>query len=114
MTTPILQLDELAAAQSQPEIIVNAAFRWLECFCQLSVISQVIGTPPGSPADGDTYIVAAGATGTWSGHDGQIALYMGTAWAFRSAPDGAIAYVQSEGVHYTYVASDSPPTWSLL
>jgi hypothetical protein len=52
MTTPILDMDELAAAQSQPEVIVNAALRTLEAAMQISALGYQ-NDPPGSPVEGD-------------------------------------------------------------
>ena len=40
--------------------------------------------PPGSPAEGDRYIVAASPTGAWSGQAQKIATYLGAAWTFSS------------------------------
>lgn len=95
MTTPILSLDEWEEAQAQPNITVNEALRWLECFAQLVVESQSVTDPP-TATDGDRYIVGIGATGEWAGHDSEIALAMGDAWAFRAAPEGSLAYVLDE------------------
>ncbi|HEX7128595.1 MAG TPA: DUF2793 domain-containing protein, partial [Rhodanobacteraceae bacterium] len=38
----------------------------------LSVKDRTTTTPPATPADGDTYIVGASATGAWSGKDNQV------------------------------------------
>lgn len=110
MTTPILDLEEWAESQAQPQITVNTALRWLEAFAQLSVFSQSSMAPPPSPSDGALYIVPDGATGEWAGHDGQIALYLSTAWAYKTAPPGSMAYVQDEDAYFKY-APGSPATW---
>ncbi len=102
MTTPILDLDEWEEAQAQPQITVNEALRWLECFAQLIVESQAVTNPP-TATDGDRYIVGAAATDEWSGHDGEIALAMDNAWAFREAPEGALAYVKDEDASFRYL-----------
>jgi len=48
-----------------------------------------IGTtaPPGSPADGDAYVVGASPTGAWAGEDHKVAIWSaaGAAWAFVPA-----------------------------
>lgn len=105
MTTPILQLDEWQQGQSQPHVPVNTAIRWLEFFSQMSVLSATTDTPPGSPSDGDAYIVPTGATGVWSDQDGRVALRVGTAWAFREAPIGSLVWVQDESIRYRQYAS---------
>lgn len=67
---------------------------------QIPVIDRDLATPPGSPSDGDTYIVAASGTGDWSGEDGNIAYYDGTntEWKFLTPAEGWRAYVQDENV----------------
>ena len=66
----------------------------------LAVIDRDLATPPGSPSDGDTYIVATSGTGDWSGEDGNIAYYDGThsAWQFATPAEGWRCYVQDENV----------------
>lgn len=63
-----------------------------------AVISATTTTPPsGSPGpqNGDRYYVAAGATGAWSGHDGELAEWDedGGGWAFTTIPAGTIFQV---------------------
>lgn len=96
MTTPILGLTELASSQSQREVPINEAFRWLEFFAAGFVKSRALTAPPGSPADGDAYIPAPTATGDWAGHEDEIALRMGTSWKFKEAPLGKVVYVEAE------------------
>lgn len=52
------------------------------------VIDSTLATPPGSPAQGDRYIVAASPTGAWAGQAGKIAVYYGTTWAFYTPKNG--------------------------
>ena len=93
MTTPILLLDEWSEAQASPHVTLNEALRWLEAFTNLAVVSKTVATPPGSPTAGMRYIVAAAATGVWTGQAGKVALYLGSAWGFRTAPVGTLAWV---------------------
>ena len=62
----------------------------------LSVKDRNLTAPPGSPASGDTYIVAASATGAWAGKDGQVALWDGAAWVFGVPRLGWLCYVEDE------------------
>lgn len=110
MTTPILLLDEWEESQTQPQATVNKALRWLECFTQLSVISASTASPPVSPADGDRYIVPSGASGDWAGHETEVALYISTAWEFRTAPFGSVAYIQDTSSRAQF-ANGSPVGW---
>ncbi|MCW7544922.1 DUF2793 domain-containing protein [Aurantimonas litoralis] len=44
--------------------------------------------PPGSPADGDRYIVLPTGTGDFAGHDNQIAMWAGDDWVFADPVAG--------------------------
>jgi len=62
----------------------------------LSVKDRDLTAPPGSPAAGDSYIVAASATGAWAGKDGQVAQWNGSAWVFGVPRLGWLCYVEDE------------------
>jgi hypothetical protein len=96
MTTPVLGAAELVSAQAIPETTVNEIVRRLEQGAgAFSVISQTT-TPPGSPADGDSHIVTATATGAWTGWEKSIAYYQtGTGWLRITPRDGMIAWDQN-------------------
>lgn len=95
-TTPNLDLPYIAAAQAQKHVTHNEAIRALDAVVQLSALSRSLATPPSSPAEGDRYIVAAGATGAWSGQDLGIAAWQDGAWAFYTPAEGWIAWVADE------------------
>lgn len=90
--TPKFQITELEASQSQPEVPVNLALRILEAMAQCIIVSKTATAPPGSPTDGDCYIVGASATGAWAAQDGKIAVYVSTRWIFVSPKIGFSAY----------------------
>lgn len=102
MTTPILSLTEWASGQAQPDVTVNTALRWLEAFAPLIVTAQQ-NAPPGSPAEGDRYLVGTAGSGAWSGHNNQVALRMNSAWAFKTAPTGTQAYLTGVAAEKRYV-----------
>ncbi len=79
-----LRIPYLAAAQAQKHVTHNEAMTLLDTLVQLSVLDKDLAAPPGSPEEGDTYIVAASATGAWIGWDGRIARYIDGTW--RSYP----------------------------
>lgn len=70
----------------------------------LTVADRDLTAPPGTPADGDAYIVAASATGAWTGHDGEVAVWDANAasWAFYAPSVGWTAYIEDEDVKSTY------------
>lgn len=61
--------------------------------------------PPGSPAEGDTYIVNTPATGDWTGNEGNLAYSRYTddtratlEWAFVVPAEPMLAYIEDEKV----------------
>jgi hypothetical protein len=93
--SPNLALPYIDQNQSQKHVTHNAAIRELDAIVQLSVIDDSLTAPPGSPADGDRYIVAGGATGAWTGKAGKIAAWQDGAWNFFAPKNGWLAWVAS-------------------
>jgi len=71
----------------------------------LSVKDRDLATPPGSPADGDTYIVGPSPTGAWDGQAGKVAVWSGTEWVFGTPRVGWVAYIEDEEVLSVYKAT---------
>jgi hypothetical protein len=94
--TARLKLPVIAAAQAQKYVTHNEALALLDAFVQLTVLSRTIAAPPGSPAEGDCYIVPAGATGAWSGWELSVAAFSGGGWTRLDPPEGTRAYVTDE------------------
>lgn len=105
MTTPNLALPYLAAAQAQKHVTVNEAFDALDGLVQLSVISIALTAPPGSPTEGDRYIVASGATGAWSGWDSSVAQFSGGAWLRLIPQTGWLAWNAASGQFLVWTGS---------
>ncbi|HHS89142.1 MAG TPA: DUF2793 domain-containing protein [Rhodobacteraceae bacterium] len=98
MTTPNLALPYIAAAQAQKHVTHNEALDRLDGLVQLSLKDRDLTAPPASPAEGDRYIVAAGATGAWAGWDGDLALFSVGAWLRLVPSEGWRVWVEDEGV----------------
>jgi len=96
--TPALALPLLAAEQAQKHVTVNEALRALDALVQLAVLDRDLAAPPGAPAEGDRYIVAAAATGAWTGHESEVAAWDGGAWAFHAPAEGWLAWAADENV----------------
>ena len=94
-TTPLLALPLLAAAQAQKHVTHNEALILLDAATQLAVLDRTRTAPPASPLPGDRYLVAAGASGAFAGHEGEIALY-DSGWRFLAPRAGWRAYVAGE------------------
>lgn len=109
-TSPFFGYDELPASSSQPEIYVNTNDRINAAMAQLRFADRDLSTPPGSPSDGDVYLIKQGATGAWAGNDERIAIYLGTSWYFVTPRPGYLAYVIDEDVYIRFAAG-SPNSW---
>lgn len=102
-TSPRAGFTDLTAGQAVPEATVNEMGRRAEQGASAFIIKDKDeNDPPGSPTDGDAYIVAATATGVWTGHEGKIAFRMNTAWEIITPIEGTRAYTQDENLWYQY------------
>ncbi len=88
---------------------MDANLKRLGAVVGLSVKSRATTTPPASPADGDRYLVPAGATGAWSGKTDQIAARVAGVWEFHAPKVGWLAYVEDEQVLSAYKATGWSP-----
>jgi hypothetical protein len=104
-TTTHLGLPYLLAAQAQKHVTHNEALRLLDAMVQLSVLDRTRTAPPASPADGDRHLVAAGATGVWSGWDLNIAYRIDGAWIRLVPRVGWQVWVADEGVPLVWTGS---------
>lgn len=100
--TPRLALPAIEAAQAQKHVTHNEALALLDALTQLAVESRTLTGPPAFPADGSCYIAATGASGAWSGWDGQIALFSAGDWVRLIPVSGLKAWVKSERLTITY------------
>jgi len=101
-TTTNLLLPYILAAQAQKHVTHNEALRLLDGLVQLSVLDRDLTAPPGSPADGDRYIVASGGTGDWVGWDLNVALFTDGSWLRLPPRAGWRAWVEDEGLLLVY------------
>ena len=84
---------------------INPDFKRLDVLAQLAVVSAALTSPPGSPATGDRYIVAAPATGAWAGKENQVARYNGSTWDYCPPSNGQTAYDSATGIRWLFSGS---------
>ncbi len=86
MTTPNTGIPYVPENTLDPAAGLNLALNVIDALLQTAVIDVGVNTPPGSPADGDLYIVGTG-TGAWTGHDDALAgdVAQGDFWQFDAA-----------------------------
>ena len=105
-TTPNLGV-KLADTNATNQVLrLNETLRLIDALCQATVKDKDLATPPGSPAEGDAYIVAGAPTGAWAGKAKYIAVYINAAWLFANPKKGWKTYVQDESKDYEYDASN--------
>ncbi|WP_334148932.1 DUF2793 domain-containing protein [Hyphomicrobium sp.] len=96
--TANLSLPYIMPAQAQKHVTHNEALRALDALVQLAVIDRDLTAAPDAPEDGDRYIVAASATGVWSGKDTQVAVWQDGGWTFLEPGPGWLCFVMDENV----------------
>ncbi len=108
MTTTLhLDLPLIAPAQAQKHVTHNEALALVDALMHLSVIDDWRSEPPQTPQEGDRHIIAAGASGAWAGHDGEIAHRIDGGWTFCTPVAGMLAFLVSanllvlhDGTHF--------------
>lgn len=100
--TPNLNIPLISASQSQKHVTANEATLAFDALGQLSAIDKDLSTPPGSPSDGDTYIVGSSPTGDWAGNANAVAYYYNGTWYLYPAKAGWMGYVQDESTYYSF------------
>ena len=83
-----LSLPYIAPAQAQKHVTHNEAIRMLDTIVMLSVKSQILGTPPNTPMEGDRYIIADSPQGIWVDNGGNIVTWVDNTWAFTVPQEG--------------------------
>lgn len=86
-TTPVFGIPEIVQGQNTPHTTFNVAIA-LATAMQGGAI-DITNTPPGSPSEGDVYVVGTAGTGAWSGRNNCVAVYFGAQWRFVPGNDDA-------------------------
>lgn len=89
--TPKLGLPYLATGQAQKEVTHNEALNLIDVASQPIVLNMTTSAPPGSPTNGQAWIVAASPTGAWAGKVNQIATWF-DGWFFLQPTEGWRVY----------------------
>ncbi|MEP3428662.1 MAG: DUF2793 domain-containing protein [Roseibium sp.] len=95
----------IAAGQAQKEVTHAEGLVFLDALGSAALLDRDLTAPPGSPSDGDTYLVATGGTGDWAGQDGKIAYFADSAWTFFAPFTGLRAFIADEGTLAIYTSS---------
>ncbi len=114
--TANLGLPLLQAAQAQKHVTVNEALVRVDASAQMVLQSADQTAPPGVASEGDCHGVAAGATGDWAGHDGEVAIRSNGGWVFVAARRGWRAFIVDRGIWAAFDGTfwrDGALAWSV-
>jgi len=88
----------LQAGQAQKEWTHNEALALIDMLLHPSAESATLTAPPSGAAVGQCWIVAAGATAAWSGHDGELACLTSGGWRFVAPRAGTRVSTAADGL----------------
>lgn len=76
-----------------------------------TVINMTTATPPVSPTNGATYVVAASPTGAWAGKAGQVARWSTArnTWLFYTPQNAQLIYNLATSLYYSYLSGAFTP-----
>lgn len=118
-TTPKTASPELVESQADKEEGHNEGLRRIESGAgHFRVEDRNLTAPPGSCADGATYIISGPSpTGAWANEDGNLAIAVGVnasnGWYIIDAEDGMTAWIKDESLKLRFDNATSPSTWIL-
>lgn len=103
-TEPITGLTYQEAGSRQTDAVQNAELNFIGAWLNCVVLSVGDNDPPGSPAEGDCYIVGTSATGAWATHDNALAVYR-DGWQFYTPKEGVSVKDLDSGDDYEFIAA---------
>lgn len=112
--TPRLELPELSESQASKYLTHNEALRRLDGLVQAACLDRSHTAPPGSPNAGDAYIVAAPATGDWTGLEDYYVVYDGSSWDEFEPFARMIVVDAGAGEVLMWNEGESPPMWDVF
>jgi hypothetical protein len=94
-----LALPFIEGGELLPDVTLNETLRLIDTLVQLAILDRDLDVPPGSPAEGQRWIVKASPspTGAWAGHGDHVAAWQDGGWVFCVPQTGWFAYLIDEG-----------------
>lgn len=104
-SSPRLELPLLHSGQAQKEFFVNEALSRIDALMHLAVEAET-PLPPADPADGQNWIIAAQASGEWTGQpEGTLACRQAGNWIFVVPRDAMQAFNRAAGQWQVYLGT---------
>lgn len=93
-----------AATGEVHDVALRGFLRGIDGLVQPNVKGYLTNTPPGSPSDGDVYIIGAAPTGAWAGNAGKVTRWYANdgAWDFYTPKNGWMLQANSARESYRY------------
>jgi len=105
-TSARMLITQMSATQNNRSVTVNAMLAMLEAAGGIfSAIAVGTNTPPGSPAEGDLYIIGTSPTGAWASNAKNAAILFNASWYFIPPIKGYRAFDQTSSAKYIYDGS---------
>lgn len=115
MSLPDSGIPTVAQQQATPEVTINEALFSLYLRTGVGVIG-VQNAPPGSPVEGDCYVVGTSGSGAWAGKSSCIAGYLNGSWRFFPGFDTAGTQItpgaRHEGMHVWRMDTNAVYRWN--
>lgn len=99
--TANLALPFILPSQAQKHVTHNEALQRLDALVQLTITDES-AAPPEDAAEGACYLVAAGASGIWTGKGGMLAVWQDGAWLYLSPKAGWCGFFTASGQLRSY------------
>ena len=94
--SPRLGLPLLFSGQAQKEFFVNEALSRIDALAH-PAIEGSSDDPPAAPETGETWLIGAAPTASWSDHAGEIASFQSGNWIFAAPVTGMAIFDKSAG-----------------
>lgn len=109
--TPRHKIPLLFAGQAQKEFYINEAHALTDALLHCAIEGEA-DAPPGTPAEGEAWLVGPAPTGTWAGQAGKLACRQLGNWLFVAPHDGLSLLDRSTGQTKRYfsgwIAPEAP------
>lgn len=92
------QLPFILPGQAQKEVYHNEALTRIDAALHAAVEEEPLPTPPQNPQIGESWIVAIGASGDWSGKEDDVATWTEGGWRFITPRAGMMAWDRARGL----------------
>lgn len=107
--SPRLALPYLFAGQAQKEVTLNEVAARLDCLVHCAIEAEQ-AAPPSAPVTGQTWLVAAAASGEWIGRADQLACWYGGGWLYAVPQRGMTVFDKALGCFRLFQGNWSAPS----